>query len=196
MNGFQSARGVEADAMVRLKPFIREHSDGQFVLIEKSPLAPILQETIGDVLFNHKKIGRMVSVEIKAERRFTGNFFLESWSNLNAGDADSWEARGSNPGWLLKIHPTLFFYYFVEADRLYIIRAHRLFQWAFATPARGSCVGANRIHDFRTVIQSKYAQMNDTHGHLVPVDVVREEVGFQLVFPRQLELWRDEGEAA
>lgn len=190
MNGYESARGVEAEAMVALKPFLAEHSDGHFVLIEKSPLAKVLQETIGDVLFNHRSMGRMVSVEIKAERRHTGNLFLESWSNLNVGSEENWEAHGCNPGWLLKIHPTLIFYYFLDDDRLYIIRAYRLFKWAYATPSQTGGVGATRVHDFRMLEQSKYAQRNRTCGHIVPLDVIREEVGFQLVHPRQLELWR------
>lgn len=189
MSGYEFARSVEAEAYVRLKPFLQAHSETGYVLVEKSPLARALQETVGDILFNHKKMGRLISVELKAERKHTGNFFLESWSNLNIKDAGSWEQRGSNPGWLLKIHPTLIFYYFLDVDRLYIIRAHRLARWAFATPAKGNCIGATRVHDFRTVVQSKYDQLNDTHGHLVPVDVIRDEVGFQLVFPRQIELW-------
>jgi len=188
MNGFDQARTVEAEAMFRLKPFLREHSDGQFVLLDKGPLAPLLQETLGDVLFNHSKMGRLVAVEVKAEEKFTGNFYLETWSNLNAGEPAAWEGRGSNPGWLLKIHPTLLFYYFLAVDRLYIIRAHRLFRWAFCTPSLSGLVGATRIHDFRRAPQRKYSQRNDTHGHLVDVAVIDAEVGFQVVNPRQLAL--------
>lgn len=186
MNGFAKAKTIEAEALVRLRPFLREHSDGQFVLIDKSPLARILQETIGDLLMTHRKTGRMVAVEVKAERKFTGNLFLETWSNRNLADGDGWEARGSNPGWLLKVHPTLLFYYFIDADKVYIIRMHRLVHWAYATPSKSNAAGATRINDFRCAAQSKYAQMNDTHGHLVPLEVIAKEVGYQLVNPLQL----------
>lgn len=188
MNGFDQARTVEAEAMFRLRPYLREQSDGQFVLIEKSPLAPVLQETIGDVMLNHRKTGRLVSVEVKAERKFTGNLFLEAWSNLNANDEGSWEARGSNPGWLLKLHPTLLFYYFLDVDRLFIFRAHRLFRWAFCQPSKSGAVAATRIHDFRRVVQQRYEQRNDTHGHIVDLATLAAEVGYQEVSPRQLAL--------
>lgn len=192
MSAIEATRIVEADAWVRLRPFIQEHSNGQFVLIEKSPLARALQETVGDILFNHRKMGRLVSVEVKAEKNHTGNLFLETWSNLNVSDEGSFEERGCNPGWLLKLHPTLLFYYFIDTDRLYIFRFHRLARWAFETRSKCNPEGASRLFDFRETAQSKYAQRNKTVGHIVPLSVLREEVGYQLINPSQLSLFPDD----
>ncbi len=194
MDAFSSARGVEAEAYVRLKPYIREYSESGYVMVEKSPLATVLQETVGDIMFNHRKMGRLVTVEVKAERTHTGNLFLETWSNLNVSDVESFEARGNNPGWLLKIYPTLLFYYFLDTDRLYIIRFHKLARWAFETRSKNNPDCAPRIFDFREVAQSKYSQKNKTVGHLVPLSVIRDEVGYQMVFPGQLEFWPEAAE--
>lgn len=193
-DAFTSARTVEAQSLAILRPFIREYSESGFVLIEKSPLARSLQETIGDILFNHKKMGRMVSVELKAEQKHTGNLFLETWSNLNVANDVSFEERGSNPGWLIKLHPTLLFYHFLDVDRLYVFRFHRLAQWAFGLRSKSNPDGASRIHDFREVAQAKYQQKNRTVGHLVPVSVLAEEVGFHLANPQQLCLFPEAAE--
>lgn len=190
MNAFNQTRMVEASGMARLRPFIEEHSNGQFVLIEKGPLAAELQQTIGDVLMNHKARGRLVSIELKSEQQTRPNFFLETWSNRDLDDAASWEARGSNVGWMYKIHATLLFYHFLDEDRLYIIKMFDLARWAFNTPSQSlGAYGATRIHDFKLKEQGKYAQKNDTWGHCVPIAVIRDEVGF--VFDRvlQRDLW-------
>lgn len=192
MNAFDRSRQIEAEAMRRLTPFIHERSGtsdkpGRFVLIEKGPLAKDLQETIGDVLMTHRQTGRLVSVEIKAEQKYTGNFFVECWSNLNLDNAESWEARGSNPGWAWKLHPGLLFYYFLDTDSLYIIKGYRLWHWMHMQKSRSAAVGATRIHDFRRCCV-RSDQLNDTWGHLVPVDVIRDEVGFHFIRPTEIEV--------
>ena len=194
MVGFSDSRLVEARSLQILEPFLSEYSGtdeqrGRFVLIEKGPLAAQLQETIGDVLMTHR-IGRLVSVEIKAEQSNNyGNLFLECWSNLNLGDANAWEGRGSNPGWAWKLHPGLLFYHFLDQDELYIFKGYRLWKWMHDTPSQSGAKGATRIHDFPRKPQNKYSQKNDTWGHCVPLNILREEVGYQFVRPSQLSLF-------
>lgn len=195
MNPYERSRQVEAEAMRRLTPFIHERSGtadepGRFVLIEKGPLAKDLQATIGDVLMTNRKTGRLVSVEIKAEQKHTGNLFIECWSNLNLDSPESWEARGSNPGWAWKLHPGLLFYYFLDVDALYVIKGYALWHWMHCKPSLSNALGASRVHDFRK-IRVNSDQMNDTWGHLVPLLVLQNEVGVHHFNPLSLK-----GEAA
>lgn len=170
MNSFDMARSVEAEAFVRLRPFLEEQADeGRYVVTDKGRLAPFVQEVIGDVIMN--KDGRMWSIELKAERRHTGNLFLETWSNRNLDDPVSHAQRGSNPGWLLKSRADLFMYYFIEADILYVISGFALQRWAF-----GFGDNAGRIYSFPERKQSKYAQRNDTIGRTVEVSVLMREM--------------------
>lgn len=194
MNGYSNSRMVEARSLAILTPFIEEYSGteekrGRFVLIEKGPLAKQLQETIGDVLMNHR-VGRLVSVEIKAEQtnRYN-NLFLECWSNLNLSSANDWEGRGSNPGWAWKLHPGLLFYHFIEQDELFIFNGFKLWKWMHDTPSQSNAKGASRIHDFPRKPQNKYEQRNDTWGHCVPLKVLKDEVGFQFARPAQLSMF-------
>lgn len=171
MNAFDLARGVEAQAMVRLLPFLEEHTQsGRYVVTDKGRLAPFLQEIVGDVIFNDRQ-ARVWSIEIKAERKFTGNLFLETWSNRNLEDAASHARRGSNVGWLAKLQADFLFYYFMDVDKLLIGQVLALKRWAFGY---GEVEG--RLYDYKEVRQSKYAQQNDTLGRLVPIADLREQM--------------------
>lgn len=192
MNAFDLARGVEAQAMVRLLPFVEERAQsGRYVVTDKGRLAPFLQEIVGDVIFNDKQ-DRMWSIEIKAERRFTGNLFLETWSNRNLENPDSHARRGSNVGWLAKLQADLLFYYFLDVDRLFIGQVFALKRWAFG---HGKVEG--RLYDYKEVTQAKYAQLNDTVGRLVSIaDLCREMAPAPKLYSvSQLDLF-PEGEAA
>jgi hypothetical protein len=154
--------------------------------MNKGPLARVLQETVGDAIFNAKD-GSTRSVEIKIEERHTGNLFLEVWSNRNLDDRVNHMRLGSNTGWLFKCVADLLFYYFLENDHLYILDLVRLKRWAFVKPGERGTAG--RVWDFAEVPQAKRGQMNDTWGRLVPLEVLLEEVRYRLVFPTQFELF-------
>lgn len=188
MSAFEQARTVEALALSRLLPFLKERSfNGQLVLPNKGALARHLQETAGDVLLNSDDAGRLWSIEIKAEaERRHDNFFLETWSNRNLDDQRSHASRGSNPGWMFKLNSELLFYYFLNIDELFVIDLFRLQQWAFGTRDV-----APRIWAYPQKMQSKYTQMNDTWGACVPIAVIGREVGFKRVNPRQIPLFED-----
>lgn len=171
MNAFNDARTVEARAMTRILPFLEEQSGGRFVLTEKGRLAPLLQQIVGDVLFNARTNGRCYAVEVKAEARWTGNLFLEVWSNRNLNDRDNHARLGSNPGWMFKLQSDLLFYYFCDVDRLIVLDMFALKRWAFGFNGREP-----RIQEFRFVQQGKRTQPNDTCGYLVPVNILRVEL--------------------
>lgn len=186
MSGFTLANKVEAAGMALLLPYLEETADGRVVVTNKGVLARYVQREIGDAILNDRA-GRMWSVEIKVERHHTGNLFLEVWSNKNLADPHSHAERGSTMGWLYHSRADLLFYYFLDTDDLYIIRLFELKRWAF-----GSDDKCGRIYAFRESRQKEYDQLNDTHGRIVPVSVIAEEIGLKHVKVRQLELWARE----
>lgn len=190
MNAFEQARTVEAKAMAVILPFVKERAhDGQYIVTSKGRLAPYLQEVVGDLAFNSDR-ETVWTVEVKAERRHTGNLFLELWSNRNLDDRQSHAMRGSNPGWMVKLRADLLFYYFLDTDQLYIFDFFRLKRWAFGYADRQP-----RLPSFGLKRQAAYDQANDTCGHIVSLDVLHREVGYRLVYPKQLPLLPDEAAA-
>lgn len=171
MNAYDSARGVEAQANALIYPLIAEMSDGRFVVTNKGPLAKWLQECVGDVLLMDGDAVR--SVEIKAERKFTRNVFLETFSNKNLEDRVSHAERGTNPGWMFKLKSDVLLYYFLDEDLLLWIDMFHLKRWMFGC---SSAPGAFNSGRFAERVQRTYQQLNDTHGLIVPIRTLYEEL--------------------
>jgi len=178
MSAFDNARGVEAEGNMILLPYLREKSDGGLVLTSKGTLARWLQESVGDVLLNRRE--QLFAVELKCERKYTGNLFLETWSNRNLEDGRSHAERGQNTGWMYKLRADLLLYYFIDTDQLFSIKVLALKRWFFG---RGGELGAYRRPSadgqtpmFREVKQEARDQANDTRGVLVPIAVLRSEI--------------------
>ena len=185
MNAFETARMVEAAAMARLAPFLRERTDGQYIILDKGPLAAALQLTTGDMIVRTVE-GAVASIEFKVEKRWTGNLFLEEWSNRNLNDRGSHTARGSKPGWMVHLGADFLFYYFDDVDRLYVFNFFALKRWAFGFNDNGRLIEGN-IHRYPLCQQSKYIQLNDTLGRIVPIADLERDVGFKLFHPREYE---------
>lgn len=183
MNAFSNARLIEAKGMAVLGPFLDETAGRRLILLSKGPLARALQQTVGDAVFQLPN-GRVWSVEIKIEQRETGNLFLESWSNRNLEDRDRQVAVGSNPGWLIKLRADLLFYYFLDCDKLFVFDLFKLKRWAFEEW---------RIVRFPERQQRSREQLNDTRGWCVPLSVLAREVGYRLIYPKQLALFPSSG---
>jgi hypothetical protein len=187
MNSFQSARTVEYRGMLVLTPFLQRRAhNGQFVLLSKGALAKKLQETIGDAVLN-TDAATFYSVEIKCEESNDyGNFFVETWSNRNLEHRASHAERGSNPGWLVKLKCDLLLYYFLAQDELYVIDFFKLKRWAF-----GHAGQPPRIYSYPEKPQGKRAQLNDTFGRCVPISIIQKEVGYRLLYPKQIPFWEE-----
>lgn len=179
MSAFNTARGVEAEGNLILLPYLQEQSDGGLVLTSKGTLARWLQESVGDVLLNREE--RLFAVELKCERRHTGNLFLEVWSNRNLEDRASHAERGQNPGWMLKLRADLLLYYFIDADLLYSIDLFSLKRWFFGEGSENAGVWGDG--SLRTIRQKKHEQLNDTWGVLVPLERLQAEL------PRKAMKW-------
>lgn len=188
MNAFDNARLVEAESLAILRPFLEDYSSGTYWVSAKGPLARCFQEQHGDVLFTDGG-GRMRSVELKAERKHTGNLFLETWSNRNFDDRESFLRLGSNPGWMCKLRADYLFYHFLDVDSLYILNLWNLQRWAFG--CRGS--KAN-IYRYPEVIQQQREQANSTVGRLTSLADLKSANLVKVFHPKQAELWPEAAE--
>ena len=166
MNPFKEASKIEKRGMPAILDFIRSQSlNGQFVTTEKGRLSKEIQKTIGDVIFNDAKHGKMWAVEVKCEQRNPkGNLFLETWSNKKRG----------NPGWLVKLKTDILMYYFIEPELLIVLDFRKLVDWTYGKSRKGN---QYRIQDYREVEQKKYDQKNDTWGRLVAINDMVNEIG-------------------
>lgn len=163
MNAFEQACRVEAEGAADLVAFLSRQSDGgRFVLTKKGRLAQDLQLAYGDAFVSRD--GNFYACEFKVERTFTGNFFIETWSNRSR----------FRRGWLDHLDADLLLYFFIGSGELFIIPFQRLKEWAF-----GGMFPQERLYSFPHVPQQKYRQANDTWGRLVPVSVVHQEVRFR-----------------
>lgn len=180
MNSFDAARAVEADGWARLKPYFEERSGGRIVLTNKGVLAKHLQSIAGDLLLNDLD-GAMWAIELKVERKHTGNLFLETWSNRNTSDKGSHAERGVNRGWLDHSRADILAYYFIDKDVLYLIDLFELKRWAFGYRVSdgqgGFCDVAGRIYAFPEKQQGAFRQLNETCGRIVPIDSLSRDLG-------------------
>jgi hypothetical protein len=133
MNAFATASLVEHRGLAVLLPFLEERAHkGRVVSTAKGALAKTLQANFGDFLMN-SDADTVWSVEIKVEQSWTGNLFLETWSNRNLDDKASHAERGCNPGWMFSTRADLLMSYFVDTDDLVVVPMFRLKRWAFGS---------------------------------------------------------------
>lgn len=161
--------------MAILAPFLAQATDGTLVVLGKGPLAKALQHTLGDAILRMPD-GRAWSLELKIEEQETGNLFLESWSNRNLNNRDGHIARGSTPGWFLRIQSEVLGYYFLDTDTFYLIDVFVLKRWAFTD--------WNIARRFPEKQQGRREQPNDAWGWCVPLKVLEKEVTFLRRRPR------------
>ena len=167
-----------------LLPYLESRAwRGQVIQVSKGPLAKHFQRSFGDLLIATGP-GGVASVEIKNCRRWTGNLFLEVWSNRNLEDRASHVERGSTPGWLITCRADVVGFHFLDADTVLFLPLFRLQQWAF-----GNGDQPGRVYDFPERCQRRYQQLNDSWGRIVPIEVLAAEVGMKRATLRQGELW-------
>lgn len=165
MGSFEENQRIEAESWSRIEPVVRSLF-ANFILFPSGRENHHFQ-SLGDGVAVSKTTGNVLVVEFKAERRFTGNLFLELHSNLSQGRY--------SPGWFYKSKADVLIYHFLDNDRLFVIDLPRLQKWAFH--ANDSHVPA--IMRFRTMVQYAHEQKNSTCGAIVPIEVIRQKVGFR-----------------
>ncbi|MHC4510749.1 MAG: hypothetical protein ACYTAO_17640, partial [Planctomycetota bacterium] len=150
-------------------------SSGKYLLTHgRGEVSFALQHSAGDILA--RKDGKLVAIELKVEQGDKwGNFFLETWSNR----------QRFTTGWMFppkldyRTRPDFLWYMFLDEHRLYSIDFAKLWDWAFRKPSATIAGGTGRLFDFRERLQGKTTQRNDTWGRAVPIDVIRNEIGFR-----------------
>jgi hypothetical protein len=184
MSGFSLATDVETRALEIIRPFAKTFSyNGMIVCPKDGAVGIALQKQFGD-LFIQETETKLTSIELKAEEEFTGNLFLETWSNRNLESKLSHAERGSEVGWLYKSRADVLFYYFLNTDHLFVCDMFSLQKWAFGT--RGAKKEA-RIFSFPEKPQGKYSQLNDTWGRCVKIEVLQRELARTTTYyPRQM----------
>lgn len=186
---YSESCATEATGISELEPFFRLLAArfGMVSLTNDGKNARVIQLTRGDIVAGGGKY-----VEVKCEERYTGNFFLETWSNATFDF--------SNPGWMYHLKSDYLAYYFRDTKQLYVVDFQSLWDWFFwkRYPGGGKLAGSRQR--FPEVIQGKCEQKNRTVGCIVGIEIVRREVpGFreyrivdestiEMVFPRK-EMW-------
>lgn len=182
-NAFAEASRVEQQGMALLFPYLEARAyQGRIVSTARGTLARTLQSSFGDIFVN-TDASTVWAIEAKIERRWTGNLFLELWSNRNLYSKAQHAARGSTPGWLVTCRADLLAFYFLDSDDLIFVPVFALKRWAFGSGAQGGVYAYPEKH------QGRYVQPNDSWGRIVPVDVVAREVGVKRTNIRQAGLW-------
>lgn len=124
------------------------------------PTALSLQRHYGDLLWFHKDPAQHAGIsfaEVKAESRFTGNLFIETWSNAAE------EPARLNPGWAAKCEGHWLFYVFLDRRVLYMLPRHEVLTWFW-----------KHHYKYPERTQEKHEQRNITRGVLVPIEDVEE----------------------
>ena len=145
-------------AMTELMPWLT-HKFSPVEICENE----FLQKTLGDFTITQQLNRR--SVELKAEQKFTGNLFLEVWSNRPARTL----------GWLFTSRADLLAYYFCDTKELYVFPLPALQDWAFGV---GSAQGA--IYAYPEKVQNKYNQLNYSFGRCAPIEEIKRNVPWKL----------------
>jgi hypothetical protein len=155
--------------------------DGTFVDTNNLDNAAFLKKYAGDVVLLDRK-GKLVFIEVKTEKDYSINLFLEEWSSRD------YDFR--TEGWMRKIRCDLLFYYFKDVRTVYVIPFRKLWEWSYG---KGESIGA--IGRYPESAQKKYDQPNMSIGRLVPSSDIRDAVGlreFEVLPDRQ---WVERGKA-
>ena len=180
MSSFHANRAVEAKSLLAVRDYLVKRG---YVAVstDGGDASKTIQKTLGDILVNDPA-GRLFSIEVKAESTERPNLFLEVWSNRNLEDPKSHAGRGSTPGWMYTCGADFLFYHFLNTGKLVICKMFPLKYWAFCSPSLRISEPATRtqppgrIWDFAETKQTRHEQLNDTHGRLVPIEVLQREL--------------------
>ena len=143
MNAFQQAQTVEQLAKDEILPWLNLKCES----VEDTDGNLFLQKIVGDFIVVQEN--RKRGVELKAETRYTGNIYLETWSNRPE----------LTFGWLWTSRAHWLMYYFVDNGHLYVFDMRALQSWAVE--------GA--IYQYAEKPQTRYDQLNYTYGRVVPI---------------------------
>jgi len=118
---------------------------------------PEWQIVFGDFIITTPKAAQFC-IEMKVESKTTGNLFLEIWSNLHL----------FRRGWLDHSQADKIIYGFIDSWKFYFMNLKALKEWSFTD---------GNLKKYPLVLQKKYTQANETWGHIVPINILKKELG-------------------
>lgn len=168
---YMDSRVVEKKGLDDIIPFVKHYARDNWYRLAETPNEQI---EFGDILARSKGWSESW-IELKTEETFTGNLFLENWSNL---DFDRRKA-----GWMWTKHCDILFYYFLDNKELYVINPfEELFRWFHGSVSRAedgtfAADSQPRYAKYRWTPQKKCKQNNKTTGFIVPIRDVANDLG-------------------
>lgn len=150
VNSFKVCRQTELKGLAQLIPF------ANYYKVQLIPTEGQLyfQKSLGDAI--RIKHGQYKTVEYKIEEKWTGNLYVEEWSNKSKDE----KLYPSTPGWLNTCNSDYIWYYFCDKRMLYTTKPSRLRKLI-------------EENDFKMLKQKKHKQKNESWGYIVPVKYFR-----------------------
>lgn len=136
---YEECRELELESIGLLLPIIKPRFDKLVEVTDK-----LQQEYFGDYI--GIKNQRAYYIEFKCENKYTGNFFMETWSNY-----------GHNKGWFIKCRADYLVYHFLDVDKHFIIDYQKAKEH----------INNNKYFE---ATQNKNKQKNIAKGLLVPIE--------------------------
>ncbi len=134
------------------------------------------QGSLGDLLVTDIRL-MTAAVEIKTERRHTGNLFIETWSNLTHDEAHR------RDGWIFTLQADVIAFVFLDQEVVYMMQFPNLKAW---------CINKGGMYKFpqrQAGMSAKGLQKNNTIGHCVPIYHLREQIRI-IEYSRANEAWQ------
>jgi hypothetical protein len=135
-----------------------------------------MQRTCGDFIGTLSD-GITRNIEVKAERRHTGNLFIETWSNRCV------ETELRRDGWIFTLHANWFLYVFLDREVTYLMDFPKLKEWC---QIEGNMY---RYPEKPAAASLDGTQRNMSIGHPVPIAAMREPVGIRAYHRTAAGLW-------
>lgn len=158
-NAFYRSSLIEKESLGIIVPWLERR--GNIIMMTSSRE---LQTFYGDIVIVNGN--RQYFAEVKAERKTTGNMFLETFSN----------GSDYNPGWMLKSLTQFLLYHFLDENELFIADFQKLKKWFYFGLVGDIKPGIQRFTQRK---QDKYQQHNDTWGICVPINILNKEIGLK-----------------
>ncbi len=150
MNSFTECRGVEAEGVAQVVPFMKEK--GIDLISTEGDMD--IQKHYGD--FITETNGKKTYIELKVEEKTTGNLFPEVWSNRSR----------KTPGWLGTLtNCDILWYYFLDTQILHMMNFVELREYCRKNYKR-----------YNLVPHRKRIQLNDSWGLLVPIRHLKRDL--------------------
>lgn len=180
MSAFDESCDVGRAGVGYAMEFMRQRVPG-CELIDTSKMESVsepMQKYFGDFLIQFPNGGRAFGVEVKTERKWTGNLYLETWSNKAFGR--------QTEGWMVCLRSQWLLYVFLGPPvRLYSVNFPTLWTWFFG--GEGARGAADRLAERLTGA----TQPNKTHGRLAPIRTLMEQCGMREFTRGEAGVWEE-----